>query len=72
MSHWNYRLVKYKDEREGYGIHEVYYDDKGDIDAWEDMPADLVGDSPEEMVTALGLMLASIQKRKILHEEDLP
>lgn len=27
MGHWNYRIVKYKDGT-GYGLHEVYYDDK--------------------------------------------
>lgn len=26
---WNYRIVKYADERKGYGLHEVFYDANG-------------------------------------------
>jgi YD repeat-containing protein len=28
MSHWNYRIVRYADDQ-GFGLHEVYYDDAG-------------------------------------------
>lgn len=45
---WNYRIIahEYDDEIE-YGIHEVYYDEKGEPQEWSTEPVPFVSDTVE-------------------------
>lgn len=55
MSHWNHRVIKkvYKqgtDEEDVlYGIHEVFYNDTGEIYAYTEQPIDLQCESVEAL-----------------------
>ena len=37
MSDWNYRLMRYEADKT-VGIHEVFYDENGFVDAWTKQP----------------------------------
>lgn len=55
---WNYRIIKKEDE---YGLYEVIYDNDGNITAHSEK-AELVEESPEDLLTTLRLMLDDAQK----------
>jgi len=44
--YWNYRICK---TVRGYGIHEMYYDDNGEV-SWTEDPVPVVGGTEEEVV----------------------
>ena len=60
---WNYRIIKREVEGQSdqYGLFEVFYNDEGEISAHSEDP-ELVGESPEELLTTLRLMLDDAQK----------
>jgi hypothetical protein len=70
---WNYRIIKRKCKVTGevyYGLNEVFYKKTGELLAFSDED-DIVGDSPQEVVEVLYMMLADAKKdRPILTEED--
>ena len=68
MSHWNYRLVQYKDDQ-GFGLHEVYYDDADQPWGRTDGPATFGCDSeegPEGIIKSLEMALNDAKTRSIL------
>lgn len=70
MSHWNYRLVKRLDG--GYGLHEVYYNAKGEPWAMTDNPifyADAEG-GPQEIIDALEMALSDAKNRGLFEEPE--
>ena len=56
---WNYRIIKNKDN--SYGLYEVIYNDEGEITAHSEN-AELHGESPEDIVQTLRLMLDDANK----------
>ena len=56
---WNYRIIKNKDD--SYGLYEVFYNDDGKISAHAEKP-EVIGESPEDLLTTLRLMLDDAQK----------
>ena len=70
---WNYRIIKRKCKVTGevyYGLNEVFYKKTGELLAFSDED-DIIGDSPQEIVEVLYMMLADAKKdRPILTEED--
>lgn len=70
MSHWNYRLIRFKDEGSPTGywvaLHEVYYDDEGNPNGWTSSPADFGGTDRTEAIKALADALDDIAVRPIL------
>jgi len=70
---WNYRIIKRasKDEPECYyALNEVFYKENGKPMAFSDADT-IVGNSPEEIIEVLEIMLADTKKnRPILTEED--
>jgi len=70
---WNYRIIKRKSkvtDEVYYGLNEVFYEKTGELLAFSDKD-DIVGDSPQEIVEVLNMMLADAKKdRPILTEED--
>lgn len=55
---WNYRIIKDKDT---YGLYEVMYNDDGEIFAHSEN-AEVIGDSPEDLLRTLRLMLDDANK----------
>jgi hypothetical protein len=56
---WNYRIIKNKDN--SYGLYEVIYNDEGEITAHSE-DAELYGESPEDILQTLRLMLDDANK----------
>jgi hypothetical protein len=70
---WNYRIIKRKVKETDeiyYGLNEVFYRKTGELLAFSDED-DIIGESPQEIVEILYIMLADAKKdRPILTEED--
>jgi len=70
---WNYRILKRKCKETGevyYALNEVFYSKEGYLKAYSEHD-EVVGDSPEEVVKVLEMMLADAKKdAPILTEED--
>ena len=66
---WNYRIIKKEDN---YGLYEVFYNDNGEISAHSEEP-EVIGESPEDLLTTLRLMLDDAQKSyyKILKYNEI-
>jgi hypothetical protein len=67
---WNYRIVALEHE-EGtqYGIHEVYYDDKGVPIFYTSDPVPCVGESLSDIYKGMDHMLVALSK-PVLTEKD--
>jgi len=70
---WSYRIIKRASENESeyyYALNEVFYKKNGKPMAFSDADA-IVGNSPEEIIELLEIMLADVKKdRPILNEDD--
>ena len=70
---WNYRIMKRKCPETGeeyYALNEVFYKEKGALMAYSERD-DIVGDSPEEIVDVLEMMLTDAKKDvPVLTEKD--
>lgn len=71
MPKWNYRLIRHRDPELHYSIHAVYYDDHGNIRAWEGDPARLTSEDPAEMRDLLTLTRQALA-RPVLDASELP
>ncbi len=50
MSYWNYRIIKkIKNKEAFYQIHEVYYSNKNEIEAWTESPVLPFGETASEL-----------------------
>lgn len=60
---WNYRIIKHKSENgeDQYGLFEVMYNDDGEIFAHTE-EAEVVGETSEDLLQTLRLMLDDAQK----------
>ena len=57
---WNYRIIK---DENAYGLYEVMYNDDGEIFAHSE-EAEIIAESPEELIETLKLMLSDANKSK--------
>ena len=57
---WNYRIIK---DKNAYGLYEVMYNDDGEIFAHSE-EAEIIAESPEELIETLSLMLSDANKSK--------
>ena len=55
---WNYRIIK---DGETYGLYEVFYNDDDEISLHAENP-DVVGESVDEIISSLELMLGDAKK----------
>lgn len=61
---WNFRiLIRNVAGCRMFGVHEVYYDERGEPVSWTSVPIDVTGDSYEDLTTTLELMLDSTNKQ---------
>ena len=68
---WNYRIVKYPGEFGGFGLHEVYYDNKGQPWGMTTEPAGFIADldqEPKEIIKMLKMAIKDTRKRGVLEE----
>jgi predicted RNase H-like HicB family nuclease len=68
---WNFRVVKKKGDL-GYGIHEVFYKDNGDIEAVTQDPVEPLGETFEELKKDLQRMLDACKKEVIDYDRLFP
>ena len=70
---WNYRIIKRASENEPeyyYALNEVFYEKNGKPMAFSDADV-IIGNSPEEIIEVLKMMLKDAKKdQPILTEED--
>lgn len=70
---FNYRIIKRvckETKYEYYALNEVFYNDKGQHIAYSERD-DVVGDSPEEIIRVLEMMLKDAKKKQpVLTEDD--
>lgn len=69
---WNYRIIEYED-RKGFGLHEVFYDDDGFLHAYGETPAGFVCDADEnitEIWKALSQAFADAVQFHVLKESE--
>lgn len=70
---WNYRIVRYRQVGAGYGLHEVYYDDKLNVVSMTESPACFVAhieEGPQGIIKSLTLALKDAQERPVLDEPN--
>lgn len=67
MTYWNYRVLMRPDPTEGetYEIHEVYYDEGGEITMWTERPAEIEESSVESLRSTLTHMLDALDKQPL-------
>ena len=62
---WNYRVIKHhgaKGNKDWYGIHEVYYNDKGAIEIWTVDAIAPISETVEGLLEILGLLRNCLDK----------
>ena len=71
---WNHRVVEHYNKEHDettFNIHEIYYDDNGDIEFWTSDPVYAQGDDLVGLHNELVYMLAACQK-PVLKATELP
>ncbi len=71
---WNYRVISSPDPGGGpdqFGIHEVYYDSSGRVEAWTEESCDPFGESLAELEADVEMMSAALSKPVLLEAELL-
>jgi hypothetical protein len=69
---WNYRVVIRQDPddpSEQFGIHEVYYDSSGQIEAWTEEPCTPFGESLAELAADIEHMGQALSKPPLKESE---
>jgi hypothetical protein len=71
MSHWNHRVIEFvePDGTPWRAIHEVQYDDQGRPCAYTENPADVSGESDEDLLVALERMRRAIEKPHLVEAD---
>jgi len=69
---WNYRILKRQNEsgEYEYGIHEVFYNEKGEIVSWTKESMTPVCPSKEGLRHELNLMLEAFRDETIIYKEE--
>lgn len=69
---WNYRIIKHDtNTHPHFAVHEVFYDEVGNITSWTADPIDVTGESKREVLSMLKQMLTDSDKTDILLESHL-
>lgn len=68
---WEHRIIEHDTVKNVYfAIHEVFYDEAGKIVSWTEKPVDIIGDSKEEVIKIVKMMLEDSYK-PVLSEAKL-
>lgn len=71
MGHWNYRVMKKLNSsgEHEYGIHEVYYDEDGNIKGWTQSSVTPTFPSEEDLLQGLERMKAAVEKETLVDKD---
>jgi hypothetical protein len=71
MGHWNYRIMKRKNDEGGFdfGIYEVFYDDNGKV-SWTENSLTPLCDSADELKEELRIMMDAFDKETLIFEDS--
>lgn len=76
--HWNYRVIQKKldfnskfIQKNWYEVKEVYYEDGDSSIGISEKPITICGESKEDIVKVLKMILNDIEKTDIIKEEDI-
>lgn len=72
---WNYRVIKKAEEKNEnlesmFGVHEVFYDEDGDVVFWDDEPACVTGESFQAVADEFDMMALAFQKPVLMVVEN--
>lgn len=68
---WNYRIIRHDIKKPTYfAVHEVFYDDAGEITNWTTSPIDVVADTKKDIFATLQRMTTD-SKTPVLSEKQL-
>jgi len=73
MSHWNHRIIHKHHEQTDehtYHVHEVYYDDSGNIDKWTISPVTPMGETPYELREDIRYFIKAFQKPVLIETKQ--
>lgn len=69
---WNYRIIKYDTNKNiVYRIHEVFYDEKGKIEGFTEDAVFAQGETVDELISDLQMMINDAKKYPILSLKEL-
>ena len=72
---WNYRVIRYANN-EGFGLHEVYYDESGKVEGWTEDPVITCSANESferEFIRELKAMMKDIESAgPVIEEDELP
>lgn len=73
MMGWNYRMLRHTHGpgEEWLAIHEVYYDEKGNVVTWTEDPSQPIGDTVDDLRWDLEKMLQALDHPVIEVEHKL-
>lgn len=66
MGHWNYRVLRHVDG--SFAVHEVHYGDDGKPHACTEEPTGFVGDSLDDLRSALALAERGLREKILDYE----
>lgn len=71
MGHWNYRIVKRKNDQGGFdfGIYEVFYDDNGKVKGCSENSLTPVCESEHDLKEELKTMMEAFDKGTLPYEK---
>jgi hypothetical protein len=64
---WNYRVI-FQDDC--YSIHEVYYDDAGNIEGWTERAIGISGETMKELKGDLKYYSSALRKPVLVYNKD--
>ena len=65
---WNYRIMKYEDG--SLGIHEVFYDEEGDVQGWTENAVSVYGEDIHELESSYDLMMQAFSKPILEYNDE--
>ena len=64
---WNNRIVKHeKDDIVWYAVHEVFYNDSGEICGYTERPITILGETVEDVKSQLEMIMKDIEKHEVV------
>ncbi len=66
------KLLENQNDNYWYGIHEVYYNEAGEVDGWTDYEIPPFGETPEELKQCFELMSLAFDKEVLDYEKSCP
>lgn len=65
MSYWNYRVIRKRhldSNNVSYQVHEVYYDDEGNVESWTENPVEPYGETAEALREEIRYFLQAFRR----------